>query len=129
MEKAQTYSGACFQHETASSTIYERFYILTIFWLRYENVWAQSIAIYREMSTAEGWTDLKVVDAPIVQRLTYNVALLMIMKCGFGLNCDWSVPSQAPDGSMSIHESIHVVTANHLVINFAPWLMSMPLPK
>ena len=81
------------------------------------------------MIAAEGWTDLKVVDVAIAQRLTYNVALLIIMKCGFGLNCDWSVPSRATDGSMSIHESIRVVTANHLVINFAPWLMSIPLPK
>ena len=67
----------------------------------------------------------RVVDVPIVQRLRYNVALLMIMKCGFGLKCGWSVPSQARDGSMSIHESIHV-TANHMVINF---IMSVPLPK
>jgi len=81
------------------------------------------------MIAAEGWTDLKVVDVAIAQRLTYNVALLVIMKCGFGLNCDWSVPSQAADGSMSIHESIRVVTAHHLVVNFAPWLMSIPLPK
>ncbi|KAF8335234.1 cytochrome P450 [Amanita rubescens] len=95
----------------------------------YENVWAQSIVIYREMIAAEGWTDLKVVDVAIVQRLTYNVALLVIMKCGFGFNSDWSVPSQAADGSMSIHESSRVVTANHLIINFAPWLMSIPLPK
>ena len=92
-------------------------------------MWAQSIAIYREMVAAEGWTDLKVVDVAIVQRLTYNVALLVIMRCGFGLNCDWSVPSQAADGSMSIHESIRVVTAQHLIVNFAPWLMSIPLAK
>ncbi|KAF8675334.1 hypothetical protein AX14_005122 [Amanita brunnescens Koide BX004] len=95
----------------------------------YENVWEQSITIYREMLTAEGWADLKVVDVPVTQRLTYNVALLMIMKCGFGLKCNWSVPTQVANGSMSIHESIRIVTASHMVINFAPWLMSVPFPK
>jgi len=81
------------------------------------------------MIAAEGWTDLKVVDVAIAQRLTYNVALLVIMKCGFGLNCDWSAQSQAADGTMSIHESSRIVTAHHLIVNFAPWLMSIPLPK
>lgn len=90
-------------------------------------MWAQSIAIYREMIAAEGWTNVKVVDVAAAQQLTYNVALLVVMKCGFGLDCDWSVPSQAADGSISIHESIRVVAAPH--VNFPPWLLSIPLAK
>ncbi|KAF8345237.1 cytochrome P450 [Amanita rubescens] len=30
---------------------------------------------------------------------------------------------------MSIHESIRVVTAHHLIVNFAPWLLTIPLAK
>ncbi len=65
------------------------------------------------MIAAEEWTDLKVVDVPIIQRLTFNV-LLVIMKCEFGFKCDWSVPSQAADGSISVHKSIRVVVVRRI---------------
>jgi hypothetical protein len=36
-------------------------------------VWKTTLQTYREMITAEGWTDKDVVDVPVIQTLTFKV--------------------------------------------------------
>jgi len=36
-------------------------------------VWKTTLQTYREMITAEGWTDKDAVDVPIIQTLTFKV--------------------------------------------------------
>ena len=37
-------------------------------------VWEQTLNTYREMVSAEGWSDKKEIDIPIVQKLTFKVS-------------------------------------------------------
>ncbi|KAF8637847.1 hypothetical protein AX17_002473 [Amanita inopinata Kibby_2008] len=95
----------------------------------YQSVWVQTVAAYREMVAVEGWAEKEVVDVSVVQHLTFKLALLIIGRCGFGFNLNWSTPPRAPDGSMSVHEAIRIVTENHMISLFAPWLLYIPLPR
>ena len=37
-------------------------------------VWEQTLDTYREMVSAEGWSDKKEIDIPVVQQLTFKVS-------------------------------------------------------
>ena len=42
--------------------------------IRYEMVWKQTFNTYREMVSAEGWSDKEEIDIPVAQELTFKVS-------------------------------------------------------
>ncbi|KAG9223608.1 hypothetical protein CCMSSC00406_0009239 [Pleurotus cornucopiae] len=85
----------------------------------YADVWSRTIQAYHDMVAAEGWHELNVVDIPIL-------AILIIGKCGFGFPFDWTSQAPHPNGSMSIQESIRVVTSNAALMTSPKWIQKLP---
>jgi len=80
------------------------------------------------MVTHEGWSDPSRTsfDEPIVQRLTFKLALLIIGSCGFGFDSfSWSGNSGE---AMSIQDSLKNVSETVLVTSSAPkWFWKLPI--
>ncbi|KAF8168572.1 cytochrome P450 [Pholiota molesta] len=96
----------------------------------YVNVWAESLAVHRQMTSIEEWDGKNVVDIPVIQSLTSKFALLLIGKCGFGFDFDWSTPPKASDGRMSFQESLRILMDATMIIGFVPqWIQRLPLPR
>ncbi|KAJ7634807.1 cytochrome P450 [Roridomyces roridus] len=97
----------------------------------YKLVWTQTARLYREMLEVEGWQDSKVVDIPVIQRLTLKLAFLIISSCGFGIPCFWADPPKSADGSMTMQETLKLVTDSHMLPHLIPsWLMPfLPISK
>ncbi|KAF9482311.1 cytochrome P450 [Pholiota conissans] len=96
----------------------------------FEMVWRETLTTYREMVTEEGWTNKKEVDIPVIQALTFKLALLIIGKCGFGFSFTWSEPARTADGRMSVQEAIRVVADTFMISSFVPkWIQNLPFKK
>ncbi|KAF8068982.1 cytochrome P450 [Lyophyllum atratum] len=96
----------------------------------YQMVWAETLESYREMISAEGWGTKDTIDVPVIQKLTFKLALLIIGKCGFGFSFNWTTPPTAPDGTMSVQEALRIVADTHMWAIFAPkWLLALPFRK
>lgn len=96
----------------------------------YQMVWTETLETYREMVSAEGWSKKESIDVPVIQTLTFKLALLIIGKCGFGFSFNWTAPPSAPDGSMSVQEALRIVADSHMLVISAPkWLLALPFRK
>jgi hypothetical protein len=82
------------------------------------------------MVTAEDWRNPShaVFDEPIIQRLTFKFALLIIGICGFGLtSLSWNDPLKA-SADMSTQESLKVVSETMVAAALAPkWFWKLPI--
>src|SRR5882762_2797099 len=96
----------------------------------YGQVWDCSIRLYKDMVTAEDWRNPSraVFDEPIIQRLTFKFALLIIGICGFGLtSLSWNDPLKA-SADMSTQESLKVVSETMVAAALAPkWFWKLPI--
>ena len=83
------------------------------------------------MIEAEGWSDLsrQVFDEPVVQRLTFKLALLIISVCGFGFDSfSWSEPPKDENREMGVQESLRVFTETIMISTMAPkWFWKLPI--
>ncbi|KAG5641736.1 hypothetical protein DXG03_004308 [Asterophora parasitica] len=96
----------------------------------YQMVWSETLDTYREMVYAEGWDKTDAVEVPVIQTLTFKLALLIIGRCGFGFSFNWEAPPTAPDGSMSIQEALRIVADSHMLAIAAPkWLLALPFRR
>ncbi|KAG6917128.1 hypothetical protein DXG01_003794 [Tephrocybe rancida] len=96
----------------------------------YKMVWTETLETYREMLSAENWGSQTTIDVPVVQTLTFKLALLIIGKCGFGFSFNWSAPPTAPDGSMSVQEALRIVADSSMLAIAAPkWLLALPFRR
>ncbi|KAJ7590446.1 cytochrome P450 [Mycena floridula] len=96
----------------------------------YRAVWTKTIKTYREMVKEEGWLDKKTVKVPVIQALTFKVALLIIGTCGFGFSFNWTEPLTTSDGGMSVQESLRIVADTYMLELFLPkWLSVLPIEK
>lgn len=97
----------------------------------YALVWNRTVRTYREMIEAEGWSDLsrQVFDEPVVQRLTFKLALLIISVCGFGFDSfSWSEPPKDENREMGVQESLRVFTETIMISTMAPkWFWKLPI--
>ncbi|KAG5634767.1 hypothetical protein H0H81_000848 [Sphagnurus paluster] len=94
----------------------------------YGLVWAETLNIYRQMETAEGWDTKHTVDLPMVQPITTKMTLLIIARCGFGFSFDWTAPPTGPDGAMTVQESLCIITDSYTVALIAPnWIETRTL--
>lgn len=93
----------------------------------YQMVWTETLRTYHEMVSGEGWTDKQEIDVPVVQALTFKLALLIIGKCGFGFSFNWLEPPQSADGKMTIQEALRIVSESPAIVLFAPtWFKRLP---
>ena len=83
------------------------------------------------MIATEGWSDPSraVFDEPIVQRLTFKLALLIIGTCGFGFNSfSWGATTNGEIGEMSVQESLKIISDTITVSVIAPkWVWKLPI--
>ncbi|KAL0960014.1 hypothetical protein HGRIS_011664 [Hohenbuehelia grisea] len=94
----------------------------------YEFVCTETNKIYCDMVEIEGWAGKTVMEVPVIQKLTFKVALLVIGSCAFGFPFTWSEPGIAPDGSMPVQEAIRIVTETHMFKIAAPkWAWKLPI--
>ncbi|KJA21381.1 hypothetical protein HYPSUDRAFT_77809 [Hypholoma sublateritium FD-334 SS-4] len=96
----------------------------------YEAVWAETLRTYREMVSEEGWEARYRIRVPVVQALTFKVALLIITKCGFGFSFSWADPVRTADGRMALQEAFRVISDASLTSALVPrWMQRFPLPR
>ncbi|PPQ91914.1 hypothetical protein CVT25_001285 [Psilocybe cyanescens] len=96
----------------------------------YQMVWTETLKTYGDMIAAEGWEGKQEIDVPVIQTLTFKLALLIIGKCGFGFSFNWFSPPRSKDGSLSIQEALRIVTDSHMIAVFLPqWIQNLPIKK
>ncbi|PPQ65337.1 hypothetical protein CVT26_000052 [Gymnopilus dilepis] len=96
----------------------------------YQLVWQESLRMYKEMIAAEGWDGKKTIEIPVIQKLTFKFALLIIGRCGFGFDFNWFSPPRAADGSMSVLEALRIVGDSYMIAVFLPkWIQNLPFKK
>ncbi|KAF9258195.1 cytochrome P450 [Marasmius fiardii PR-910] len=90
----------------------------------YQLVWEQSLNTYREMVSAEGWSEKKTVDVPVTQVATFKFALIVLGLCAFGFeDFNWTEPPTTVKGEMTVQEAMRTVIDNYLYIIFTPpWI-------
>ncbi|KAI0262510.1 cytochrome P450 [Gloeopeniophorella convolvens] len=94
----------------------------------YSLVWAETMRVYRDMVSAEGWTNKDTVILQPVQDYTVRVALFVISACGFGLPFRWEEPPVNEDGSMGFQEAMRIWVDTVLLRVIAPkWVYKLPL--
>ncbi|PAV19758.1 cytochrome P450 [Pyrrhoderma noxium] len=96
----------------------------------YKLVWDESQRVYKDMIEKEGWMSKSIIEMPVVQKYTFKFALSIIARCGFGLPFSWDEPIVEKDGSMSLQESLRLVSENNLARTSAPkWFWKLPIQK
>ena len=79
----KTYVFLCPQHIAFEP---ERPYLFKYFLdCRYQLVWNETIRVYKNMITSEGWDKKDVIDIPIVQKFTFKVRRKLIYWISIGL--------------------------------------------
>ncbi|KAI0064327.1 cytochrome P450 [Artomyces pyxidatus] len=93
----------------------------------YSLVWSESIRIYRDMVSTEGWDKKDVIEISAVQDYTFKFAMFVISACGFGWPFAWDEPPMNEDGSMGIQKALKLYTDNSTVVLFLPeWIFKLP---
>ncbi|KAF5314662.1 hypothetical protein D9611_007187 [Ephemerocybe angulata] len=93
----------------------------------YEDVWVKTAEIYAQMVEEEGWASKDTIDVPVVQKLTFQFALLVISRCGFGLSFSWFEPPAAENGGMTVQQALRIITDRNTALVFLPkWVRKLP---
>lgn len=96
----------------------------------YDMVWAETSQTYRDMVVAENWQGKTEIEIPVIQKLTFKLALLIIGKCGFGFEFNWFDPPKSADGAFSIQEAIRIVADTNIqAVNLPKWIRRLPFKK
>ncbi|KAF9000899.1 cytochrome P450 [Cyathus striatus] len=95
----------------------------------YELVWSQSLELYRQMLTAEGFEDQKVVDLPAVQQITFKFAFYIIGRCGFDFPFNWGEHATPVDGNVPFTEAMRFFIDNIQILNLPQKVLDLPLAK
>ncbi|KAF9544260.1 cytochrome P450 [Agrocybe pediades] len=96
----------------------------------YDLVWTETLKTYHEMIRSDGWDKESIIDQPVVQKITFKLALLIIGKCGFGFPFDWATPPISEDGTMSMQEALRIISDTNTYALFLPkWTHGLPFKK
>ena len=96
----------------------------------YSTVWAETLRVYRDIITTEGWTQKGLVTLRPVQTYTTRVAFLVISAYGFGLLFQWEEPTDNNDGEMGIQEAMRIWVNTASVRMLAPpWVYKLPFKR
>ncbi|KAJ2933973.1 hypothetical protein H1R20_g3142, partial [Candolleomyces eurysporus] len=94
----------------------------------YQTVWTKTAEIYDQMVEGEGWTGKDSIEVPAIQKITFQVALLVISTCGFGLPFNWQEPPITEKGSMTVQQALSVTGARSLALTSLPrWTHNLPI--
>ncbi|KAI9509037.1 cytochrome P450 [Russula earlei] len=93
----------------------------------YSLVWAETLRVYRDIITTEGWTQKDVVILDPVQTYTTRLAFLVISACGFGLSFPWKDETKSDNGGMGIHEAMRIWASTVTLRAITPsWAYRLP---
>jgi len=93
----------------------------------YSLVWAETLRIYRDITTTEGWTQKDVVTLDPVQAYTMRLAFLVICACGFGLRFQWEGMTKDEDGDMGIRKAMRIWADTSAIRTMIPsWMYKLP---
>ncbi|KAF8994035.1 cytochrome P450 [Cyathus striatus] len=100
----------------------------------YELVWQESIQLYHEMVTGEGYDDKKLVDVFTAQKLTFKFAFYVIGRCGFGFPFKWTedvaIESLKAQGTrVSYTEAMRYYIDNILLLSFPNFILNLPFTR
>ncbi|KAI0261580.1 cytochrome P450 [Gloeopeniophorella convolvens] len=96
----------------------------------YSLVWSETLRVYRDMVSTEGWTGKASVSLQPVQAYTIRLALFVISACGFGVSSQWDCASTNEDGTMSMHEAMRIWVDSVFIRVIAPsWVYKLPFKK
>ncbi|KAE9404988.1 cytochrome P450 [Gymnopus androsaceus JB14] len=96
----------------------------------YRLVWRQTLKTYHEMIATERWEEKGTVDIPVIQNLTFKLALQVLGTCAFGFPLSWDEPPRTASGSLSIQEVMRSVADTHMLRIIAPkWVLRLPFQK
>ncbi|KAK7052194.1 leukotriene-B4 omega-hydroxylase 3 [Favolaschia claudopus] len=95
----------------------------------YSLVVSETIAVYREMVTAEGWQGRDTITIADVSPLPHKLALNVIARCGFGLGLPWVDPHPQKN-EMSFGESLTIVSSSAIARLILPsCAYKLPIPR
>ncbi|TFK99503.1 cytochrome P450 [Pterulicium gracile] len=92
----------------------------------YEMVWEKTAEIYKDIVHSEGWANRDVVETPVIQDVTFKLALLVLANCGFGFPFSWSSPPTTANGEMSVLEALSEMLKHQLVLMIPKKLWNLP---
>ena len=96
----------------------------------YSIVWAETLRVYRDIITTEGWTQKDLVTLRPVQAYTIRVAFLVISACGFGLPFQWEGPAENDNGEMGLQEAMRIWVDTVFVRVLTPsWVYKLPFKR
>jgi hypothetical protein len=96
----------------------------------YSIVWTETLRVYRDIITAEGWAQKDLVTLRPVQAYTIRVAFLVISTCGFGLPFRWEGPTENDDRGMDIQEAMRIWADTGTVRLLTPlWVYKLPVKR
>ncbi|KAJ3796245.1 cytochrome P450 [Lentinula aff. detonsa] len=96
----------------------------------YRLVWSQTLKTYHDLVISEKWEEKGTVIVPVIQEITFKLALLIIGSCAFGFSFQWDEPPRTSDGSLSVQEAIRTVADTYMLRVFAPkWVLKLPFKK
>jgi len=62
--------------------------------------------------------------------IAFLFALLMIVRCGFGLDIDWTTPPKSPNGDMTVQQALRMSLDAYKMAIFTPkWIQNLPLRR
>jgi hypothetical protein len=83
------------------------------------------------MIATEGWADPSCItfEEPIVQKLAFKLALLIIARCSFGFDSfSWGEEPANENGEMSIQQSLRVLGDTIIAaISMPKWCWKLPV--
>ncbi|ETW77975.1 hypothetical protein HETIRDRAFT_420783 [Heterobasidion irregulare TC 32-1] len=93
----------------------------------YSLVWSETLRIFKDMVSSEGWDTKDSVEIAVIQEYTFKLALYVISSVGFGLPFIWDAPPTNEDGSMPLQEAFKTFTDHPTLWLAAPkWLYKLP---
>ncbi|KAJ6517309.1 cytochrome P450 [Mycena vitilis] len=94
----------------------------------YSLIVKETVAVYREMLTSQGWETQDKVDVPDVSSLPHKLALIIIARCGFGFNMPYETPT--PHGTMPFGQALDIVSGSAVARLVLPrWAYSLPIKQ
>ncbi|KAF8075089.1 cytochrome P450 [Lyophyllum atratum] len=95
----------------------------------YSLVWAETVATYNEMVSAQGWDRGKEFLVRDINGLSAKLALIIISRCGFGLPMSWADVDDK-EGSLSFGQSLTIVARTSILRLVIPlWVYKLPIQR
>ncbi|KAF8575485.1 cytochrome P450 [Ramaria rubella] len=96
----------------------------------YKKVWAETLRMYQEIWTCEGWEDQYSVSLPNMYLITKKLALSIISSCGFNIPLNWTDKETDKDGKLTLYGVLKTVASSIFIRHLTPrWAYYLPIPS